>query len=136
MSALTLSPQALHDALRPLVGGRVRRATAADAVAGVRPAVVVEPGGEEEVAAALACADREGLKVLVRGAGTHLGLGFPPTGGDILLSSAALDRLVEHTPGDMTATVQAGLRLADLQRSLGGAGQWLALDPALPPAAT
>jgi glycolate oxidase FAD binding subunit len=74
--------------------------------------------------------------VLVRGGGAQLGLGFPPVGGDILLSTAALARLVEHTPGDMTATVQAGLRLADLQRALGGAGQWLALDPALPPAAT
>src|SRR5437762_1917087 len=69
MSALTLSPQALHDALRPLVGGRVRRATEGDAVAGVRPPVVVEPGGEEGVAAALAFADREGLKVLVRRGG-------------------------------------------------------------------
>src|SRR6266516_4294023 len=119
MSALTLSPQALHDALRPLVGGRVRRADEGDAVAGVRPAVVVEPGDEEGVAAALAFADREGLKVLVRGGGTQLGLGFPPAGGDILLSTAALDRLVEHTPGDMTATVQAGLRLASLQETLG-----------------
>src|SRR5213595_1509949 len=127
MSALTLSPQALHDALRPLVGGRVRRATEGDAVAGVRPPVVVEPGGEEGVAAALAFADREGLKVLVRGGGTQLGLGFPPAGGDIPLSPAPLDRHVAPTPGDMTAPVPDALRLAAPKRSLGDARPSLAL---------
>ena len=37
--------------------------------------------------------------------------------------------MLTHHPGDMTASVQAGMRLADLQRVLAGAGQWLAIDP-------
>jgi glycolate oxidase FAD binding subunit len=41
----------------------------------------------------------------------------------------ALDRLIEHTPEDMTATVQAGLTLAALQKQLAAGGQWLPLDP-------
>jgi glycolate oxidase FAD binding subunit len=102
----------------------------------VRPQLVVEPGNEEQVSAVLAFANREGLKVLVRGGGTQLGLGFPPTGGDILLSTARLNQLVEHAPHDMTATVQAGMRLADLQSALANARQWLALDPLLGPRAT
>jgi glycolate oxidase FAD binding subunit len=114
----------------------VRAATADDAVAGVQPKVVVEPTTEEEVAAILAYADAEGLKVLVRGGGTQLGMGHPPTGGDILLSTRGLATLVEHEPGDMTATAEAGMTLADFQAELGRAGQWLALDPALPPATT
>ena len=58
------SAEALGTALDPLVGGRVRAAVPTDAVAGMRPSVVIEPATEEEVSAALAFADREGLKVL------------------------------------------------------------------------
>jgi glycolate oxidase FAD binding subunit len=136
MEAMNVSLQSLHAGLDPLVGGSVRVAADADTVAGVRPQLVVEPGNEEQVSAVLAFANREGLKVLVRGGGTQLGLGFPPTGGDILLSTARLNQLVEHAPHDMTATVQAGMRLADLQSALANARQWLALDPLLGPRAT
>lgn len=136
MSVLTQSPQALVEALGAVGGGRARLATAADVVAGLQPAVVVQPPHEDAVAAALAFADREGLAVLPRGGGTQLDCGCPPARGDIVLDLTALDAVVEHTPGDMTATVQAGRSLAALQMELGQAGQWLALDPALPPAAT
>ena len=128
--------ETLGAALGERAGGTARPATAADAVAGVRPAVVVEPTNEDEVAAILAFADAEGLKVVIRGGGTQLGLGAPPTGADILLSTRGLDRLVEHEPGDMTATAEAGMTLAAFQAALGRAGQWLALDPALPADAT
>ncbi len=130
------SAEALGVALGERAGGAARPATAADTVAGVRPTVVVEPTNENEVAAILAFADAEGLKVVIRGGGTQLGLGTPPTGADILLSTRGLARLVEHEPGDMTATVEAGMTLADFQAALGKAGQWLALDPALPADAT
>ncbi|MDQ6660866.1 MAG: FAD-binding oxidoreductase, partial [Chloroflexota bacterium] len=130
------SLQSLQAALDPLTGGYVRLAEDTDTVAGVRPQIVVEPGNEEEVSAVLAFADQEGLKVLVRGGGTQLGIGFPPRGGDILLSTLRLNQLVEHAPHDMTATVQAGLRLSDLQATLANTRQWLALDPAPGSAAT
>lgn len=130
------SIQSLQAALDPLVGGYVRLADDTDAVAGVRPQIVVEPVNEQEVSAVLAFANQEGLRVLVRGGGTQLGIGFPPTGGDILLSTVRLNQLVEHAPHDMTATVQAGLRLTDLQSTLAHARQWLALDPVLEPTAT
>ncbi len=136
VSTRAWSPEALLGALGERGGGRGRAAGADDAVAGVRPAIVAAPATEEEVAAVLAFADGEGLKVLVRGGGTQLGLGHRPSGGDILLDTASLDRVVEHEPGDMTATAEAGLTLAGFQEALGRAGQWLALDPALPPATT
>jgi glycolate oxidase FAD binding subunit len=115
---------------------RVRPATSADAVAGVLPRLVVAPKGPEELAAALGWADREGLKVLVRGGGTQLQLGHPPAGGDLLLSTRGLSGVVEHAPADQTATVLAGTPLREVQAALGNAGQWLALDPALSPDAT
>ena len=40
-----------------------------------------------------------------------------------------LDKLLEHEPGDLTATVEAGITMAALQAALGARGQWLSLDP-------
>ena len=131
-----ITTQSLAASLGALVGDRARPAGKADVVAGVRPRVVVEPASEDEVASVLACASREGLKVLVRGGGTQLAMGFPPRGGDVLLSMTRLAAVVEHNPHDLTATVQAGIRLDALQASLAHAQQWLALDPILPAAAT
>jgi len=48
----------------------------------------------------------------------------------VLLDAVA--NLIEHVPGDMTATVQAGMRLADFQARLAKAGQWLPVDPPNP----
>jgi glycolate oxidase FAD binding subunit len=127
---------ALREALASLVSTPVRPAADSDAVAGVRPQVVVEPASEEEVAAVLAFADREGLAVLPRGGGTQLALGCPAARGDILLSTARLTAVLEHEPHDQTVAMQAGMRLADLQWHLGRARQWLALDPALADGAT
>ena len=134
MESSARSLQATLDAL--VRGGQVRLAADCDEIAGVRPQFVVEPSDEDEVAAVLAFADRERLQVLIRGGGTQSGLGFPPTGGDIILSMARLNRLTEHVPHDMTVTVQAGLPLIDLQASLSKAGQRLALDPVLEVGAT
>jgi glycolate dehydrogenase FAD-binding subunit len=50
-------------------------------------------------------------------------------GGDVVLSTARLDRVLEHEPGDLTAIVEAGLRLSQLQAALASHGQMLALDP-------
>jgi FAD/FMN-containing dehydrogenase len=46
-----------------------------------------------------------------------------------LLSTARLNRILEHEPGDLTAIVEAGLRLSELQAALEPHGQMLALDP-------
>jgi glycolate dehydrogenase FAD-binding subunit len=133
---MSISPKSLEQTLSGLLSYPAREASPDDSVAGVQPRVVVEPTTEEEVAAVLAFADREGLKVLVRGGGTQLGLGFPPTGGDILLSTARLNAVLEHEPHDQTISTQSGMRLADVQTHLAHTRQWLALDPALPEAAT
>lgn len=48
----------------------------------------------------------------------------------------ALAQVVEYHPEDMTATVQTGMLLADLQGALAQRGQWLPLDPAFPESIT
>ncbi len=45
------------------------------------------------------------------------------------LSTDALDRVLEHEAGDLTCTVEAGIRLSALQARLRGAAQRLSLDP-------
>jgi glycolate oxidase FAD binding subunit len=48
------------------------------------------------------------------------------------LELGALDRVVEHTPEDMTVTVEAGRTLSALQATLARHRQWLPLDPPRP----
>ncbi len=45
------------------------------------------------------------------------------------LSTDKLARVLEHEAGDLTCTVEAGIRLSALQEAVGKAGQRLALDP-------
>jgi glycolate oxidase FAD binding subunit len=45
------------------------------------------------------------------------------------LTTEGLDRILEHEAGDLTCTVEAGVRLSALQASLAAHGQRLSLDP-------
>jgi glycolate oxidase FAD binding subunit len=45
------------------------------------------------------------------------------------ITTDGLDRILEHEAGDLTCTVEAGIRLSTLQAALAGRGQRLALDP-------
>jgi glycolate oxidase FAD binding subunit len=109
---------------------------AAHAIDGVVPPAVIRPANEEEVAAVLTVAGREGLAVAPRGGGTKGGLGAPLRALDLVLSTAKLNQLLAYEPADLTVTVQAGARLADLQRILGARNQMLAVDPPDPGGAT
>jgi glycolate oxidase FAD binding subunit len=64
----------------------------------------------------------------IRGAGTKDYLGeVLPT--DAVLDTTALAGVVAHVPGDLTVTVSAGTRFAELRSALEKAGQFLPLDP-------
>ncbi|MEG4575756.1 FAD-binding oxidoreductase [Microcoleus sp. N3A4] len=62
--------------------------------------------------------------------------GTPDAGGIVAVSTARLNRLVEHAVGDLTVTAEAGMKFADLQQILAAAGQFLPIDPAYPQQAT
>jgi glycolate oxidase FAD binding subunit len=106
-----------------------REATEADAIDGVVPQFVVEPGSVEEASEVMRLASGHGLRVAPRGSGTEMGLGNPPVGVDLVVGTARMNRLLEHAAGDLVTRVEAGMRLEDLQRELSGADQMLALDP-------
>ena len=50
-------------------------------------------------------------------------------GGDVVLSLRRFDQVLEHEAGDLTCTVEAGLRLEDLNARLAEHGQMFSLDP-------
>jgi glycolate oxidase FAD binding subunit len=98
-------------------------------VDGIDAAATARPGTAEELAAALKEAAMAGQAVIPVGGGRALGMGDPPERFDLALETAALDRVIEFSPADMTVTVEAGIRLEALQAELGRAGQFLPLDP-------
>ena len=142
MDAATKSEASgLHSALRykiiALVGNEyVQVANAADAIGGVQPKLVIEPGTETEVAEVLRLSNEAGLAVIPRGGGTKLGWGNPPTRADLVLSTARLNEIIEHAWADLTVTVEAGCTIQRLQETLAEHGQRLALDPLWPEKAT
>jgi len=94
-------------------------------------ASTLAPSTFEDAAAALAAATRDGHTVRIVGAGTKLGWGSSDVAADIELHTGALDEVVAHDAGDLTATLQAGVPLELAQRTFAAAGQMLALDPPL-----
>ncbi len=100
------------------------------------PSEVLTPASPEEVARELARANQAGLAVTPWGGGTQMGLGNPPRRFDLALRTTRLDQILEHSPEDLTATVQAGITLMAVQDALAKQGQHVALEAPLPDQAT
>jgi glycolate oxidase FAD binding subunit len=77
-----------------------------------------EPLAIAQAAEILGQAAREGRRVSIERAG-----------GELVVSTRYLNRLLEHEAGDLTATVEAGIRLSALNAPLAEHGQMLSLDP-------
>ena len=126
-------PAPLLDALRGIVGP-AHVLTGADCAPyvldGRTPEAVAVPGTKEEVAAVLLAAAEANTPVVPWGGGTKMGIGAPPPRLGIVLVLKRMNRLLEHEPGDLTATVETGITVSALQGELGKRGQWLSLDPA------
>jgi glycolate oxidase FAD binding subunit len=103
-----------------------------DHVAGVQPTMIFEPVNEVELATVLRYADSAGLSVIPRGSGSKLGWGNPPTRADLVLSTARLNRVLEHAWADLTVSVEAGCTIGTLQDTLAQHGQRIAIDPLWP----
>ena len=107
----------------------VRDGAAGDAIHDVVPRFVAEPATPEGVAETLAWAARDQLLVFTRGAGTKLDWGPSPRAIDVLISTTRLNSVIAHRHGDLTATVQSGATLAEVNRTLAKHRQWIPLDP-------
>jgi len=132
-----ITASVIEEKLRSIVGvGHFYAATPSDRLSRVQPKLVAEPANEQEVAAVLSCANEAGLAVIPRGGGTKLAWGNPPKRADLVVSTARLNRVLEHAWADLTVTVEAGCTLQTLQEKLAEHGQRLALDGLWPKRAT
>jgi glycolate oxidase FAD binding subunit len=82
-------------------------------------------------AAQIADCGGRGQALRVRGGGTKFDWGTPVADPGVVVSTADLDRILEHNEGDLTAILEAGVPLARAQEEFAAAGQMLALDPPL-----
>ena len=98
-------------------------------VRGRSPRLLCAPATPEAAAQALGFCAEAGAAVVPWGGGSQQRLGAAPRAVDVVLTTRVLANLVEYEPANLTATVEAGMRLADLQKVLGERGQWLPYDP-------
>lgn len=132
-----LKTSSIDEKLRVAVGSQnFRAATVSDSVCGVQPQFIAEPENEEQLASLLSCANEMGVAVIPRGGGTKLDWGNPPKKAEVILSTARLDRVLEHAWADLTVTVQTGCTVQALQNTLAQHGQRLACDCLRPDRAT
>jgi len=97
---------------------------------GVAPRELIQPASAEDVAAVLASASKQRTSVVVRGGGTKMGWGRRPSSVDVVLSTKRLNAVVAHEHADLTATMQAGARLDEVNHILARHGQWLPIESA------
>ena len=130
---------AVLDKLRAVVGATNVLGTvelAPYVVEGRTPEAALVPGSVDEVRAVVEIAAGAGIPIVPWGGGTAAAVGTPTPQPGIVLDLKRLGQLVEHEPGDLTATVEAGMTMAALQSALRARGQWLSLDPPDPEQAT
>ena len=106
------------------------------ACGGKVPLYLVLPNTAQELAAVTSLAHQHRWRVMVAGQGTKLGWGALGRDVELVISIQKLNRLIDHAVEDMTVTVEAGMRFADLQLLLVKHRQWLPLDPMYPAQAT
>jgi glycolate oxidase FAD binding subunit len=100
------------------------------------PRTVVRPGDAGQVAATLRVCAEAGAAVIPWGGGTAIEVGNLPRAADVVLLTERLAGVVEHDDSNLTVTVQAGITLAALDRTLAARRQFLPLEPPRAEAAT
>ena len=86
------------------------------------------PADAAECARVVADAARDRRTVRIIGSGTKSYVG-DVAATDMELGTSRLTGVIDHEPADLTVTVGAGMRIADVALALERAGQFLPLDP-------
>ncbi len=87
------------------------------------------PSTIEELRAALLQCAEEQASIETRGAFSKASFGGPLRQATCRLQTCGLNRLLAYEPADLTVSVEAGMRYADLSRTLAENNQFLPLDP-------
>jgi glycolate oxidase len=94
------------------------------------PLAIVTARTIEDVQATMHIANQYGIPVVPRGAGTGLAGAAIGSAGEIVLSTLAMDSILEINVDDELAVVQPGIINDDLNEALESHGLWFAPDPA------
>ena len=87
-----------------------------------------KPASAEEVCDLISEAGAHARHTEIIGGGTKRSIGAMDR-VDQVISTQRLDRIVDYAPEELVLTVQAGVRLADVERLVAGKGQMLAFEP-------
>ncbi len=94
------------------------------------PLAIVTARSVADVRATMRIATEFRIPVVPRGAGTGLAGGAIASAGEIVLSTIAMDRILEISVADELAVVEPGIINAELNVLLAEHGLWFAPDPA------
>lgn len=97
---------------------------------------LVFPKTVAEIAAIIKQARQQQWRILICGNGSKLDWGGLSKDIQLVVSTQKCDRLIEHAIGDLTVTVEAGMKLVDLQALLRSHNQFLPIDPVYSETAT
>jgi len=90
---------------------------------------LLEPCDARELAEALREAAARGRSISLGGNFSKQAMGGPTAPAEVIISTRRLRRVLSYDPRDLTVSVEAGLRFAELSRLLAGYGQMVPLDP-------
>ena len=93
------------------------------------PDVVVLPTTAEQVSQILKLANENRIPVTPRGAGTNLSGGSIPIKGGIVLCTTKMNKILDINKTNLTATVEPGVVLQDLNTALAKQGLFYPPDP-------
>lgn len=127
-----------HKALSRLLGprnyltGMEDRTTYAFDASGIKaiPEAVLFPQSLSDISELLKIADRYGLPLVPRGAGTGLTGGAVPPGHGLVLVMSQFNRIIEIDTDNLLAVVEPGVVTADLQAAAEKCGLFYPPDPA------
>lgn len=94
------------------------------------PAVVVKPGSAQEISKIMLIANRDGIPVTPRGAGTGLSGGALPIFGGIVLSTERLNKIIDIDERNLQATVEPGVINQIFRDAVEAKGLFYPPDPA------
>ncbi|MGB3614814.1 MAG: FAD-binding oxidoreductase [Elainellaceae cyanobacterium] len=141
-AVLHRAEQMLGDRLRPWqaidaeLRNEITAAIAAPDKARPPMVAIAYPETQAELADTLALAQAENWSVLPLGSGSKLAWGGLAQPVHLGVSTARLNRLVEHAVGDLTVTAEAGTTVASLLPQLQKERQCFGFNPAYPQQAT